>query len=237
MYRVAVMKKAGQYSLDTLPGLAQDKRFLVEPMCPGCAAAMDRLMKKPADLLLVDLRSHSDNGLEFIRRLRVKGVGVDVIALVPRSNARVMQRAFRLGVIDCLTEPHDGRHMRRALDRFVFRARLMRNDGRLTQEAIDSVLQGTVQEKDLLPKGLQETTLSLIRRVFEQRPKSGLSCEEVSSAVGLSRITVQRYLAYLCEKGELVRRMNYHTGGRPSTIYACRSEKDQMNASAMRQIV
>lgn len=237
MYRVAVMKKAGQRLLDTWPGLAQDKRFVVEPICAGCAAAMDRLMKKPADLMLVDLRSQSDRGLELIRRLRVKGVGMDVIALVPRNNARVMQRAFRLGVIDCLTEPQDGRQLQQALDRFLCRARLMRTEGRLTQEAIDRVLQGTIQEQDMLPKGIQATTLSLIRRVFVQQPQCGLSCEEVSSAVGLSRITVQRYLGYLCDKGELVRQMNYQTGGRPGTIYACKSEMDHMTSEAMRQIV
>ena len=69
MYRVAVMKKAGQRLLDTWPGLAQDKRFVVEPICAGCAAAMDRLMKKPADLMLVDLRSKGITGKEAQHKL------------------------------------------------------------------------------------------------------------------------------------------------------------------------
>jgi response regulator of citrate/malate metabolism len=231
------MKKAGQYSSDNWPGLVKDNRFFVEPLCSGCTAAMDRLRRKPADLMLVDLRSHTDAGLEWIRHLRIKGVGVDVIAIVSQNNTRVMQRAFRLGVIDCLTEPFNGRDMRRALDRFLSRVRLMHTDGLLTQDAIDNILQGNVQERNTLPKGLQEKTLSLIRMVFEQMPQDGLSCDDVSSAVGLSRITVQRYLSYLCEKGELVQKMNYHTGGRPSTIYACQSEKDQMRMASMRQIV
>ncbi len=237
MYRVAIMEKAGLWSSDHWPDFDKDRRFLAEPMCPGCAAALNRLMKKPADLMLVDLRSNADGGLELLRQLRVRGVGVEVIALVPRNNRRVTQRAYRLGVIDCLTEPQDGRHMRQALDRFVSRTQLMHTEGQLTQEAIDDILSGTAQEKSTLPKGLQETTLSLVRKVFEQWPKNGLSSEDVSSAVGLSRITVQRYLSYLCDKGELAQQMNYHTGGRPGMVYTRQSEKDQMMAAAMRRIV
>ncbi len=237
MYRVAIMKKAGSCASERWPGLVKDSRFLVEPLCPGCASALNRLMRKPADLMLVDLRSNADDGLELLRQLRVKGVEVDVIALVPRNNMRVAQRAYRLGVIDCLTEPSDIRLQKQALDRFLSRAELMHTEGELTQETIDGILCGTAQEKSALPKGLQETTLALVRKVFEQWPKSGLSCDDVSAAVGLSRITVQRYLTYLCDKDELVQQMNYHTGGRPGMVYARRSEEDQLMTAAMRRIV
>ena len=237
MYRVAIMKKAGHYAADNWHGLVKDNRFKIEPLCTGCTTALDRLIKKPADLMLVDLCNQPDTGLELIRQLRIKGVKVDVIALVSKNNLRVMQRAFRLGVIDCVSESNNGQHMRQALDRFLSRARLMSTDDPLTQEIIDSMLQGTVQERNTLPKGVQETTLALVRKVFEHCPQSGLSCDDVSSAVGLSRITVQRYLSYLCDKGELLSKMNYDTGGRPSTIYCCKSQTDHQRMMTMRQIV
>jgi response regulator of citrate/malate metabolism len=237
MYRVAVVKKADPYPWGNWPYLLKDNRFFVEPLSPRRDAALEQLMRQPADLLLVDLRSHPEEGLSLMRSIRLKDVGVDVIALIPDNNQRIMQQAFQLGAVDCLTETHDVRRMRQALDRFVSRAQLMQTKGRLTQEAIDSILQGVSHKRNTLPKGLQETTLALVRKVFEHCPESGLSCEDVSLAVGLSRITVQRYLSHLCEKGDVVQRVNYHTGGRPCTLYRRLREMEMMKAASMRQII
>jgi response regulator of citrate/malate metabolism len=162
-----------------------------------------------------------------------------VIALVPDDNQRVMQQAFQLGAVDCLPETHDMRRMQQALDRFASRAQLqlVPTTGGLTQETIDSILQGSSHKRNSLPKGLQETTLALVCKVFEHCPESGLSCEDISSAAGLSRITVQRYLSHLCEKGEVVQHVNYHTGGRPCALYRRLREMEMMKAASMRQII
>ena len=39
--------------------------------------------------------------------------------------------------------------------------------------------------------------------------------------VGLSRITVRRYLGYLQDCGELTSEIDYRTGGRPGILYRC----------------
>ena len=41
----------------------------------------------------------------------------------------------------------------------------------------------------------------------------------IADKVGLSRVTVRRYMNYLLEKGSIVGRMNYETGGRPCMLY------------------
>lgn len=228
MYRV-VMKKSCPLPLGHWPHLARDSRFSVEQLSTGRDTAFDQLAKQPADLLVVDLRVHPDEGLELVRRLRVRDVSMDVIALIPDNDQRVVQQAFQLGAVDCVSEPFDAGRVQQALDRFVSRAALADTKGRLTQEAIDSILQGNCQPRNALPKGLQETTLALIRKVLACSPESGLSCDDIASAVGLSRITVQRYLSHLCDKGEMVRRVNYYTGGRPCTLYRRVLEKDQTN--------
>lgn len=46
-----------------------------------------------------------------------------------------------------------------------------------------------------------------------------LTGEEVADHVGLSRVTVRRYMNYLLDKGTILGRMNYETGGRPSMLY------------------
>lgn len=236
MYRVAVMNNSFPLPLGIWPHLAGDSRFTVVQISHGCEAALEQLAKQPADLLMVDLRNHPDDGLELMRSLRIRDVNVDVIALIPEKDQCVVQQAFQLGAVDCVSEPSDAKRLQQALDRFVSRTGLSEAKGCLTQEAIDSILQGSSQPRNSLPKGLQETTLALVRKVLECSPESGLSCEDISSSVGLSRITVQRYLSYLCDRGELVRRVNYYTGGRPCMLYRRVTQRERA-AELVRQIM
>ncbi|MEF9988474.1 MAG: hypothetical protein RR797_05310, partial [Christensenella sp.] len=50
-------------------------------------------------------------------------------------------------------------------------------------------------------------------------PNTCFSCEDVVGSVKLSRITVQRYLSYLREAGELTHAVDNSTGGRPCSLY------------------
>ena len=58
-------------------------------------------------------------------------------------------------------------------------------------------------------------------RRFQQALDTFCRQREAISAqqVGLSSVTVRRYLTYLVGRGEAVSRINYDTGGRPSLLY------------------
>ena len=43
--------------------------------------------------------------------------------------------------------------------------------------------------------------------------------DEVAEKVGLTVVTVRRYMNYLSENGTVIGKMNYETGGRPCVIY------------------
>ena len=43
--------------------------------------------------------------------------------------------------------------------------------------------------------------------------------EEVAERIGLTGVTVRRYLNYLAEKGILLSEIDYETGGRPCMRY------------------
>ena len=58
-----------------------------------------------------------------------------------------------------------------------------------------------------------------MREFLTSHSEEYLSSEEISKSVGLSRITVRRYLNYLLENGEIVSIVDYATGGRPSLRY------------------
>lgn len=48
--------------------------------------------------------------------------------------------------------------------------------------------------------------------------------EEIAGQVGLTGVTVRRYLSYLADAGIVAARMDYATGGRPSMEYMISGE-------------
>ena len=86
------------------------------------------------------------------------------------------------------------------------------------QEELDAML-SSGRSAAPVPKGLQLRTLARVRECLAQAPREGCTCEALSEQVGLSSVTVRRYLTYLVGRGEATSRINYDTGGRPSLLY------------------
>ena len=60
---------------------------------------------------------------------------------------------------------------------------------------------------------------SRIRRFFDENPEHFFTSEQIAEHVGLSRITVRRYVNYMVDQGEITSSIDYQTGGRPSIRY------------------
>ena len=58
-----------------------------------------------------------------------------------------------------------------------------------------------------------------INSVFKCFPSKEMTSEEIADNIGLSRVTIRRYMNYLIETGTISERMNYETGGRPCMLY------------------
>ena len=43
--------------------------------------------------------------------------------------------------------------------------------------------------------------------------------DDIAAKVGLTSVTVRRYMNYLAESGRVVSEINYETGGRPCILY------------------
>ena len=43
--------------------------------------------------------------------------------------------------------------------------------------------------------------------------------DEIAARIGLTSVTVRRYMNYLAQSGKIVAEMNYETGGRPCMRY------------------
>lgn len=217
MYRLTVLKQ-GPYKLHTtMTDTIGGQRFRTEMLPLDGSVCADYFVKHPVDLLLVDLCGRPARGLDFLRALRLKGVKSEIVAYIARDDCRTLRRVMRLGVADCLVDPFDTSRFEQAVERFLQRRRIFASP-QITQEQADG-LKRSAQPVSELPKGLQKRTLNTIRALLSSRPGASFSCGDVVGAVNLSRITVQRYLSYMSEAGELIEAVNYSTGGRPCSLY------------------
>jgi transcriptional regulator GlxA family with amidase domain len=69
------------------------------------------------------------------------------------------------------------------------------------------------------PKGLNKATLKQVLSYLEEHNETGVSSEEIATGVGLSRVTVRRYMDYLEQIGYVKVDLRYGTVGRPLKIY------------------
>ncbi len=219
MYRMTVLKRGFKGLKSNATDMIRDNRFQIEMLSFNETISSNYFERHPADLLLIDLCTNPCAGLNLLRDVRLRDVRMEVIAYVARNDCETLRKVMRLGVVDCLVDPFDTGRFEQAIARFLHRVKLLEQKGTLTQEKIDWLLKGAECEAPELPKGLQKKTLNTIRSVFNSRPDACFSCDDIVGTVNLSRITVQRYLSYLHQAGELIENTNYQTGGRPCSIY------------------
>ena len=102
-------------------------QFLLEPLGYGVEMAEDGLqgldmaVKKPYDLILLDVHMPNMNGLEVLKRVKEVRPELKVIIFSPKSDASfsVEQQAERLGVCSCLYKPADLKDILKAVEQAV----------------------------------------------------------------------------------------------------------------------
>ncbi|MEA4852978.1 MAG: hypothetical protein VB082_01730 [Christensenella sp.] len=218
MYRMLVLKSGFQNEKGE-KAVITDNRFQIVMRPLQDYDCLGEHFLNVFDVVLLDLCKQPQMGLALLRAIRVSGLRLEVIAYVSRDDISTITKAIRLGVIDCLAEPLDIDRFEQAIRKFIRRRSDTETHAVLKQEQIDVLSGGAGLKMPQLPKGLQKKTLNMIRSVFNRKPDRCFSCEEVVGTVRLSRITVQRYLAYLRQNDELIENINYGTGGRPCSVY------------------
>ena len=73
--------------------------------------------------------------------------------------------------------------------------------------------------RDIHPKGIQENTLQCIISHLRKNTEKWLTGDEIAGEVGLTSVTVRRYLGYLADAGIVTAQTDYATGGRPCMQY------------------
>ncbi|MBZ5559749.1 MAG: sigma-54 dependent transcriptional regulator [Acidobacteriia bacterium] len=83
--------------------------------CASGAEALRTLMRRPADLAMVDLRMPDVNGLELLRQIRRSVPGCEVILMTGYAAVDSAVEAIKLGAREYLTKPFDFDRLRELL--------------------------------------------------------------------------------------------------------------------------
>ena len=183
--------------------------------------ALQYLRENPVELAIVDVYMPVLSGIELLRQMRSEWIRTSVIMITAATEMNVVDEALHLGLEDYIIKPFAYERLRESVLRFRDKTSLVRGSGTVSQDVVDRLLGNHSRPRAdaPLPKGLNAKTMAAIRAVLERSPSDVHTCESISAASGLSRVTVRHYLNYLIDTGELGSAIDYETGGRPRVLY------------------
>lgn len=195
----------------------KDPRFRVARTFQDGRSALEWLSQNPADLVVLDVYMPLFTGVELLHALRAKQIPVDAIMVTAANDAATVDQLLKMGVVDYLVKPFTFERFQQALDTFCRHRAAVAGD-EVTQGALDRLFSRASAGQGI-PKGMQESTLGLVRDCLRAAPPQGLPSESIAHQTGLSVVTVRRYVNYLVERGEASSTVNYDTGGRPCRLF------------------
>lgn len=198
--------------------------FQVDRVFKSGGDALEYLKTNTADLIILDYYTPLMNGREFIDRLHSMGQSPAVIMVTSANDTDIVTALYSRGVMDYLVKPFEYSRFQLALERFHEKQSCLdRSRENLNQSAIDQIFsypETPSQSSAQLSKGLNRSTLQMVRSFLSDHADQFFTSEQVAEQVQLSRITIRRYLNYLVDTHEIISTIDYHTGGRPSIQYS-----------------
>jgi CitB family two-component system response regulator MalR len=192
--------------------------------------ALAFLQEKAVDLVLLDIFMPNMNGLELLGAIRQQKYSVDVIVVSAARDNQSIQTALRNGAVDYLIKPFEFDRMQTALVAFKKRLQLIRESSNISQSDLDQqVFARNLQLDGELPKGLDRNTIKRVwERILEQ--KEEFTAEEMANYVGLSPVSIRKYLKYFQSVDLLRVEITYGSVGRPVYRYRCNRERQSENS-------
>lgn len=203
------LRRMGQFEIDGVFSNGQD--------------ALEYLRAHPVDLVILDVYMPVLSGNELLRIMAAESIKCAVIVVTAATEVQVVDEALRLGIVDYLIKPFSFQRFQDAIRKYLSQRSLLKSATSVDQAVVDQLLHSEVPsaaaDQGELRKGLNQKTLAYIHEYLQEHGAEKHTCESISSASGLSKVTVRRYLNYLIETDQVLSSIDYETGGRPRVLY------------------
>lgn len=186
------------------------KGFTVVATVNNVADARTAAAAKTVDLALLDVYLPDGSGVDLIGDL-----GCDAIVLSAATEGDTIRAALAAGALSFLVKPFTPVDLAARLAGYARYRRILAR-ATLEQRDVDAALESlhhrlpTPQLSSVMGSPTKDAVLQALRTSGEP-----LSSGEVSTLVGISRATAQRYLTTLAADGQLRMRLRYGATGRP----------------------
>ncbi|MEW1841748.1 response regulator [Nonomuraea angiospora] len=188
--------------------------FRVVSVAHSGADALTAAAELRPDLVLLDIYLPDMSGLEVLKQLH----GVDVLMISAARDVPTVREAMRGGAVNYLIKPFTAAALTDRLQQYAdTRRRLTAIGPEARQDDVDRLF-GSPKTAAPMPKGLSAATCELVAETLREAGRD-LSATETAELTGLSRVSVRRYLEYLCVAGQAEFRPRYGTAGRPEHRY------------------
>ena len=225
MYKVLIVEDDPMVAMINEQFVSRHKDFVVAHKCNDGKSALEYLDENEVDLIILDVYMPYMDGFETLRQIRKKQISVDVIMVTAANEREQLKEGLHLGVVDYLVKPFTFERFKVALDKFIAQVEALKDLDKLNQKNIDFLIDKSRKKaNELYPKGIQEKTLQTIMEHLKENKSKWLTGDEIAEKVGLTGVTVRRYMTHLSETGMVIADMNYETGGRPRMLYKLLNE-------------
>lgn len=235
MYRALIVEDDPQVARIHTGYLERDG-FQVVGVASNAAEALTCLKANPVHLILLDIYLPGSSGLDVFRELRIDGQAVEVIVVSAAKDSTQIREAFRMGCLDYIIKPFTYERLHTALLKYRQKMELLSKDV-LGQEEIDLLAsqQHSTHDFSELPKGIDRSTLYRVcEGVLAQGNTFGV--QDIAEQTGISRVSVKKYLDYLCETKLLQQTFVYGNKGRPANLYRVTPDREQAIRQQMDQL-
>lgn len=220
MYKVLIVEDDPMVAMINEQFVSRHKDFVVAHKCNDGKSSLEYLDENKVDLIILDVFMPYMDGFETLRQIRKKQIPVDVIMVTAANEREQLKEGLHLGVVDYLVKPFTFERFKVALDKFIAQSEALKDLDKVNQKNIDFLIDKSRKTtNELYPKGIQEKTLQTIIEHLKENKNKWLTGDEIAEKVGLTGVTVRRYMAHLVEAGMVIADMNYETGGRPRMLY------------------
>ncbi|OAA92984.1 MULTISPECIES: response regulator [Clostridium] len=204
--------------------LSQVGGFKLKAVARSFEEAVKVLKTSDIQLILLDIYMPGLSGLELLSQVRKMGKEVDIIIVSAACDIQTIKRALQYGAVDYLIKPFEFDRFNSALSAYREAQNFMKQKKELSQTELDQLILNNREENQVfpqLPKGLDKNTLKKVWTKVIEMKEDTFSTSEIARYVGISRVSMKKYLSFLNKLGALRVEVIYGSVGRPIHKYKC----------------